>query len=400
MKTKMKMVPKAKPSVKIQTTLLYAAGSIAFVGLVVWGVFMYLNFGNTEEAYAAGNFASNRTGNWSTGSTWNGSTAPGVSNISDNITINANHTVTLSGDIDFANNANLTVNGNGKLVITGNFNAGNNFNLMVNGELVISGTMRTGNNANITVNGSGKLSTSGTMTFGNNVNFGVDGKVTGGNNISFGNNSNFRGNGQVSIVGNDCSTWNGPGSCQDNIALPVKLLSFAAEAGVSGVDVTWKTAAEINNDFFTLERSPDGVSYETLVTITGHGTTKSVSSYSYMDTNPLPGDSYYRLSQTDYDGTTEVFKPVLVKGLQKAENSMSIFPNPLRGTTLTVSFNEPEPGSIDILDSRGHIIMSETVDGLSSELQFSIGDQLQPGLYYVNFRNGGNVMTQKLIKQQ
>ncbi len=68
----------------------------------------------------------------------------------------------------------------------------------------------------------------------------------------------------------------------------------------------------MNNDYFEIQRSQDATHWETISQIEGHGTTNSQLSYNAQDDNPMDGISYYRLSQTDYDGQTEEFQPVAV----------------------------------------------------------------------------------------
>jgi hypothetical protein len=84
--------------------------------------------------------------------------------------------------------------------------------------------------------------------------------------------------------------------------LPVKLISFNATLANEKVNCTWETASETNNDYFTLERSKDGNSFEIVGNVKGQGNSNSNIRYSYTDINPFSGISYYRLLQTDFDG--------------------------------------------------------------------------------------------------
>jgi len=84
-----------------------------------------------------------------------------------------------------------------------------------------------------------------------------------------------------------------------------------------------------------LEKSKNGRDFQPLTKVQGSGTTTLSQEYSYTDTNPRLGLSYYRLSQTDYDGTTEVFKAISVV-FNGASNSISVSPNPVRDQALTL----------------------------------------------------------------
>lgn len=89
----------------------------------------------------------------------------------------------------------------------------------------------------------------------------------------------------------------------ENWVLPIELLSFSAYKLSNGVQLEWETASEKNNDFFTIYRSNNGLQFEPLVTISGSGTTNEIHEYSFTDYSIFGGMTYYKLSQTDYDGT-------------------------------------------------------------------------------------------------
>ena len=98
------------------------------------------------------------------------------------------------------------------------------------------------------------------------------------------------------------STFTMSGSSGSGSSLPIELLFFDATPNQRVVDLNWATASELNNDYFTIERSKDGITWEALETISGAGTTNQRSEYNSIDALPFAGISYYRLKQTDYDG--------------------------------------------------------------------------------------------------
>src|SRR5690554_3581050 len=94
--------------------------------------------------------------------------------------------------------------------------------------------------------------------------------------------------------------------------LPIELITFDAVKKDRQVELLWKTATETNNDFFTIERSIDGKYWESIQTISGAGNSVKVLDYSWTDNSPYAGVSYYRLNQTDYDGSTKSFNIISV----------------------------------------------------------------------------------------
>ena len=93
--------------------------------------------------------------------------------------------------------------------------------------------------------------------------------------------------------------------------LPVTLTSFTASPEAYGAKLEWQTASELNNDFFEVQLSDDGVSYRGVGRVSGSGSTDGVSNYVYSYDGNLGDVSYFRLRQVDYDGT-EAFSHVAV----------------------------------------------------------------------------------------
>lgn len=115
--------------------------------------------------------------------------------------------------------------------------------------------------------------------------------------------------------GADCMNY--VGSATDTIknlsALPIELSSFTVSRVHDFADLRWTTISESNNDYFSLFRSNDGLTWQELTQISGSGTTTAARNYRYLDMSPLNGLSYYLLQQTDYDGTIKRFPPIYFK---------------------------------------------------------------------------------------
>jgi hypothetical protein len=120
-----------------------------------------------------------------------------------------------------------------------------------------------------------------------------------------------------------------------NTPLPVELVSFIAEVQGSEIMLTWTTASELNNDFFIIERisGSEGVPIGKVV---GQGTVKAAHTYSFYDKNPRGGINYYRLVQTDFDGTTTYSKITSAYLATEGNDRLTVFPNPSQHQDLTV----------------------------------------------------------------
>ena len=135
--------------------------------------------------------------------------------------------------------------------------------------------------------------------------------------------------------------------------LPIELISFDAKPDGDKVLTNWSTATETNNDFFTLERSPDGVDFEKIKTIPGAGNSDRVRNYSEIDETPLNGISYYRLKQTDYDGKLSYSQIVPVEF--KSNNRASILYNSAENNKTTLSYELLSNAlvTVEIIDANG-----------------------------------------------
>jgi hypothetical protein len=121
------------------------------------------------------------------------------------------------------------------------------------------------------------------------------------------------------------------GSTGTNI-LPIELIEFDAFIEDDIVLLNWKTASESNNDYFTIERSQDGLNWIALLNIKGAGNSSETISYQTMDHNAFLGVNYYRLKQTDYDGRFDYSKTTSVTFNSHRDNSLHVYPNP--GTSI------------------------------------------------------------------
>jgi hypothetical protein len=287
----------------------------------------------------------------------------------------------------------LIVSGNGEIVIQpGGI-------LIVGGDALVSGTIDLNANGLAQIGGNLIISGSPSLIFNGIVQVAESVYQTNpnGKSVKFTTThpaSSFILNGgsldcRLQIAGTGCDYWQGPaGSCCQNMTLPVELLGFSGRSSGDAVELDWSTASETNNDYFTIERSQDGISFEPIGRVSGNGTVHRASEYQFVDRRPAPGTAYYRLMQTDFDGTSEVLSVIAVQWILGA-GSMSVFPNPLRDNRLTVQMGGLIAfGSADlqIVDATGRIVHRETMAiGAGGHLQQDVllGVTLKKGIYIV-----------------
>lgn len=167
--------------------------------------------------------------------------------------------------------------------------------------------------------------------------------------------------GYASVFTCPTQTWTVP-SCafRPPLALPIELLKFTAKAIDNKYVLTsWITATEINNDYFTVEKTKNAYQYEFVGQIKGAGNSSSTLSYQLIDTSPYQGTSYYRLKQTDYDGkyTYSDLVPVNLKGI----DIINISPNPaINEFEYTIGSTENITLQVKVVDILGQIVINKT----------------------------------------
>lgn len=147
--------------------------------------------------------------------------------------------------------------------------------------------------------------------------------------------------------------------------LPVNLMYFNCDASSENIILNWATASENNNSYFTIERSGDDNDFLPVARIEGTGNSSSAHTYSYTDNEPLSGDNYYKLSQTDYDGKTVYLN---ITECNPVNDNLHIYPNPSSGkisVVLPSTFANQEY-SVNVTDLLGKLVYSSNEQGVQS----------------------------------
>ena len=140
--------------------------------------------------------------------------------------------------------------------------------------------------------------------------------------------------------------------------------------------------------------------WEVLGFLDGGGTTNEEVTYTFMDVNPKNGENYYRLTQTDIDGTSKSFSPIVV-ACESRVDDYKIFPNPTN-TTTTIEFNlEYFQGNniqLNIKDINGKNRKTIPVELVRGYNRFTIEmEDLPKGFYIIEFIGTRNHLPEKKI---
>jgi hypothetical protein len=182
--------------------------------------------------------------------------------------------------------------------------------------------------------------------------------------------------------------------------LPVNLLSFFVECDNGKVTSKWSTMTETNNDHFTIEKSIDAENWSVVANIPGGGNSNEILNYQFTDERSLPGISYYRLKQTDFNGKNETFNPVSVICSSSETVDISMYPNPFKGE-LIIEYSNLIEGTavVKVYNMMGKMILNYSIEVSNGSNDYIVDlRDMAVGLYNVEFTSGDTHYHQKMIK--
>jgi hypothetical protein len=188
-----------------------------------------------------------------------------------------------------------------------------------------------------------------------------------------------------------------------NTPLPVELISFSGSCEGNEVSINWETASEFNSDYFTLSRSNDGIQWFDITQIEAAGFSNEISSYQFIDFSHNL-NNYYRLTQVDIDGQTEVFEDKIIQTSCDAstEEFLYTYPNPsFDGIFNMVYYSEIEQHiDLQIMNAQGKQIAIASVASVPGTNTWFLKEELASGVYYIVLSGEGgiNIMVKHVVR--
>lgn len=176
--------------------------------------------------------------------------------------------------------------------------------------------------------------------------------------------------------------------------LPVNLVNFNATADQKekSVLLEWETASELNNDFFTVERSRKGLVWKGIAVINGSGTSNLNLNYKAIDSEPFMGQSFYRLKQTAFDGQSDYSKIKSTSLSNEVENELNISINPSYSEVL-IDSQIARHIEFQIISADGQRVQEGKL--MNHKIDIS---KLKSGIYVLSMKVDEQVYQRKLIK--
>jgi len=189
--------------------------------------------------------------------------------------------------------------------------------------------------------------------------------------------------------------------CQ-GIALPIELLDFWGQATENYNEIHWETNSELNNDYFIVSYSSNGVEFEELIRVDGAGTTTTPQSYYFRHGTPIFGTSYYKLTQVDYNGEYEEFPIIAINNndIDSPYVFSDIYPNP-SSDIFYFNYNGKlfnKPINVKIKNLIGGVLINGVVEKYNNTqaIPFKLMD-ISKGHYIVEISQGEHREIKKIM---
>lgn len=210
----------------------------------------------------------------------------------------------------------------------------------------------------------------------------------------------------------DVEVWRGqdPGSGYQYWyigVLPIQLLNFEAQQAGKQNIVKWETSTELENDYFEIERSEDGVYFypiKKVATKATNGTSNAPIAYEIADDAVMNGRSYYRLKQIDLNKKTTFSRIVSLERNFNDETKFIIYPNPNNGKFFVdiTGIENNKDVQIKIYDITGKLIRQYATDAFaiqSKDFNKELGEFSEVGVYLVVFTMDGKNYSTRIVMQ-
>lgn len=180
--------------------------------------------------------------------------------------------------------------------------------------------------------------------------------------------------------------------------LPIEMTRFDGTCLGDRVEIAWTTATETDNDFFTIEKSLDGLVWDALGTVQGAGNSVTSIDYSFID--PTPSTlAYYRIRQTDFDGTTTT-SDIIAAGCEGMGGTEIVTAwDDGSNVTVVVSSTDLSEYDLTLTDIQGKEMLtrpSQVINDGVTTLKFNKGS-IATGVYVVRLHNGENMMSRRIV---
>jgi hypothetical protein len=185
-----------------------------------------------------------------------------------------------------------------------------------------------------------------------------------------------------------------PVVASESCPLPVAFTTFNASLSEEQVYLNWSTSWEKNNNLFAVQRSADGIHFETIAYVNGSGTSNNVNAYTFIDSKPLAGLSYYRIEQRDRDGA---LSHSVVRTIINESARISLYPNPFSHSLHMWIYSSSLQCLVSVTDLTGRILSEQMLPANQENI---LGEDLPAGMYLIKINTAQGPKIFKVEKYQ
>jgi len=182
--------------------------------------------------------------------------------------------------------------------------------------------------------------------------------------------------------------------------LPIELAEFTGKCTENAVELNWTTASELNNDYFILTKSTDGLNFSPLTKINSYGFSSTPQSYMLEDRDKSRSTLYYKLTQVDLNGISKDLKTIAVNNncIEQLDDAQINYQ--VSNSSIAIDLFEKKEGNVEVVvyNNLGELLVSTTVVlNKESEFQVPLKNPLNAGIYFVKLSMKDKRISKKLI---
>lgn len=177
------------------------------------------------------------------------------------------------------------------------------------------------------------------------------------------------------------------------VALPSQLIEFSAQKEGNSRLLKWVTENEVNTKDFIVERSLDGIVFQTIGTVKAKNV-PGTNRYKFTDTEKITGNLFYRLKSVDIDARFQYSKLLRINASIASEPA-KVYPNPARGS-FSLTLPNAKPANVKMVNISGKVMWEKTITSQATSLDISM---LTPGIYFVMIYQDGQTNNLRLLIQ-
>ena len=186
-----------------------------------------------------------------------------------------------------------------------------------------------------------------------------------------------------------------------NAPLPIELVDFSVKCAGRNQSLSWITASEKNNDFFTIEKSYDGKTFSFVANVKGAGNSNSYKTYNYTDNNSNSSEIiYYRISQTDFDETKKICKTIVTQPCSSSGKDITINNTGDGAVFVNIASEFDNNYQVTVYDVLGRALKAENWNITKGYVTNRLNTEGLSEAYYMlliqDLTDGSNIKTQRV----